>query len=109
MIADDPDAPVGSWTHWVLFDLPTHASALLEGVSKVDEVSGGGRQGRNDFCKIGYGGPAPPKGKPHRYFFKLYSLDVAVGLNPGATKAQLMNAMKGNILAEGQLVGNYGR
>ena len=72
-------------------------------------LSNGAKQGKNDFGNIGYGGPAPPKGKPHRYFFKLYALDVAVDLPPGATKAQLMDAMKGHILAEGQLVGNYGR
>jgi len=78
-------------------------------VAAEKELPDGARQGKNDFGKIGYGGPDPPKGKPHRYFFKLYALDGTVDLPPGATKAQLMDAMKGHILAEGQLMGNYGR
>ena len=109
LIADDPDAPVGSGTHWVLFDLPTHASALPDGVSKVDEVSGGGRQGRNDFRKIGYGGPCPPPGKPHRYFFKLYALDRMLNLKPGASKRDVEQAMQGHILGEAKLMGTYQR
>jgi Raf kinase inhibitor-like YbhB/YbcL family protein len=75
----------------------------------TETLGNGAKQGKNDFDKIGYGGPAQPKGKPHRYFFKLYALDVAVDLAPGATKAHLMDAMKGHILAKGQLLGNYGR
>ena len=74
-----------------------------------ETLGNGAKQGKNDFGNIGYGGPAPPKGKPHRYFFKLYALDVVVDLPAGATKAQLMDAIKGHILAEGQLMGNYGR
>lgn len=109
LVCEDPDAPRGNWTHWVLFNIPADKTNLAEGVSKEKELPDGARQGKNDFGKIGYGGPSPPKGKPHRYFFKLYALDVAVDLTPGATKAQLMNAMKGHILAEGQLVCNYGR
>ena len=75
----------------------------------TETLGNGAKQGKNDFGNIGYGGPAPPKGKPHRYVFKLYALDVAVDLPSGATKAQLMDAIKGHVLAEGQLVGNYGR
>jgi Raf kinase inhibitor-like YbhB/YbcL family protein len=78
-------------------------------VPTTETLGDGAKQGKNDFGNIGYGGPAPPKGKPHRYFFKLYALDVVVDLPPGATKAQLMDAIKGHILAEGQLMGNYGR
>jgi len=78
-------------------------------VPTTETLGNGAKQGKNDFGNIGYGGPAPPKGQPHRYFFKLYALDLAVDLTPMATKAQLMEAMKGHVLAQGQLVGNYGR
>lgn len=109
LICDDPDAPVGTWVHWVLFNLPAETRELEEGVPTTETLPSGGKQGKNDFGNIGYGGPAPPKGKPHRYFFKLYALDRALDLSPGATKAQLVKAMKGHILGEGQLVGKYGR
>ena len=109
LICDDPDAPRGTWVHWVLFNLPGQTRQLEEGVPTTETLGSGAKQGKNDFGKVGYGGPAPPKGKPHRYFFTLYALDVAVDLPPGATKAQLMDAIKGHILAQGQLVGNYGR
>jgi Raf kinase inhibitor-like YbhB/YbcL family protein len=109
LICDDPDAPRGTWVHWVLFNLPAQSRELEEGVPTTETLGNGAKQGKNDFGNIGYGGPAPPKGKPHRYFFKLYALDVAVDLAPGATKAQLLKAMKGHILDEGQLVGTYGR
>jgi Raf kinase inhibitor-like YbhB/YbcL family protein len=89
--------------------MPTHASALPEGVSKVDEVSGGGRQGRNDFRKIGYGGPCSPPGKPLRYFFKLYALDRMLNLKPGASKRDVEQAMQGHILGEAELMGTYQR
>jgi len=109
LICDDPDAPRGTWVHWVLFNLPAQARELEEGVPTTETIGNGAKQGKNDFGNIGYGGPAPPRGKAHRYFFKLYALDVAVDLPPGATKAQLMDAMKGHFLAEGQLMGNYRR
>lgn len=109
LICDDPDAPRGTWVHWVLFNLPAETRELKEGVPTTETLGNKAKQGSNDFGNIGYGGPAPPKGKPHRYIFKLYALDRAVDLAPGATKAQLMDAMKGHILAEGQLVGKYGR
>lgn len=109
LIADDPDAPVGTWTHWVLYDLPATTASLAEGVSKVDELGGGGRQGRNDFRKIGYGGPCPPPGKPHRYFFKLYALDAKLNLKPGATKQEVEQAMQGHSLAQAELMGKYRR
>jgi Raf kinase inhibitor-like YbhB/YbcL family protein len=94
LICDDPDAPRGTWVHWVLFNLPAHTRALEEGVPTTENLDKGAKQGKNDFGNIGYGGPAPPKGKPHRYFFKLYALDVTLDLSPGATKAQLEAAMK---------------
>jgi Raf kinase inhibitor-like YbhB/YbcL family protein len=109
LICDDPDAPRGTWVHWVLFNLPAQVRELAEGLPSTETLSIGAKQGKNDFGNMGYGGPAPPKGKPHRYFFKLYALDAALDLAPGATKAQLTDAMKGHILAEGQLVGKYGR
>jgi len=109
LIADDPDAPAGTWTHWVLFDLPAETTSLAENVAKVDEVPTGGRQGRNDFRKIGYGGPCPPPGKPHRYFFKLYALDKRLNLKPGASKREVEQAMQGHILATTELMGRYQR
>ena len=109
LIADDPDAPVGTWVHWVFFDLPAKARELPEGVAKQEELAEGSRQGRNDFRKIGYGGPCPPPGGPHRYFFKLYALDAKLNLKAGATKADVEKAMQGHILAQGELMGRYGR
>lgn len=109
LIVDDPDAPVGTWVHWVLYDLPASFRELPEGVPKEQKLSGGARQGKNDFQKIGYGGPCPPPGPPHRYFFKLYALDAELNLEPGATKADLERSMKGHVLAQAQLVGRYQR
>lgn len=109
LIADDPDAPVGTWTHWVLFDLPPQTTGLPEGVAKVDELPSGGRQGRNDFRKIGYGGPCPPPGKPHRYFFKLYALDRLLNLKPGSSKQEAEQAMQGHIVGQTELMGKYRR
>ncbi|MGE5195098.1 MAG: YbhB/YbcL family Raf kinase inhibitor-like protein [Deltaproteobacteria bacterium] len=109
LICDDPDAPVGTWVHWVLFNVPAETRELEEAVPTAETLGNGAKQGKNDFSGIGYGGPAPPRGKPHRYFFKLYALDRTIDLSPGATSAQRVKAMKGHILAEGQLVGKYGR
>ncbi len=109
LIADDPDAPAGTWVHWVVYDLPASARQLPEGMRKVEELAGGGRQGSNDFGKIGYGGPCPPPGKPHRYFFRLYALDKRLNLKAGATKQDAEQAMKGHILAQTELVGRYRR
>lgn len=109
LIADDPDAPAGTWVHWVLFDLPGDTRALEAGVEKQLELENGARQGRNDFGKIGYGGPCPPPGKPHHYFFKLYALDAKLALKSGSTKAAVEKAMQGHILAQGELLGRFGR
>jgi|SRR5579862_6548562 len=109
LIADDPDAPAGTWTHWVLFDLPAEMQSLPENVSKQDALPNGARQGRNDFRKIGYGGPCPPTGKPHRYFFKLYALDKKLDLKPGANKQEVEQAMEGHILGQGELMGKFQR
>ncbi len=109
LIADDPDAPVGTWVHWVVYNLPAGARKLAEGVPKQEEIQDGGRQGINDFGKAGYGGPCPPPGKPHRYFFKLYALDTTLNLESGATKKDVEQAMKGHILARAELMGRYHR
>lgn len=109
LIVDDPDAPVGTWVHWVLWDLPASARELAENVPKQEELPGGARQGRNDFRRIGYGGPCPPPGPAHRYFFKLYALNAKLGLKPGATKADVERAMAGHILAQAELMGRYKR
>lgn len=109
LIADDPDAPVGTWVHWVLFNLPPETRALPESVPKTPSLPSKARQGKNDFGKIGYGGPCPPPGKPHRYFFKLYALDAVLALEAGVTKADVESAMKGHILAQAELMGRYGR
>lgn len=109
LIVDDPDAPVGTWVHWVLYDLPADARELAEGVAKQEQLPDGARQGRNDFRKIGYGGPCPPPGKPHRYFFKLYALGAKLNLKSPATKADVERAMQGHILSQAELVGRYGR
>jgi len=108
LICDDPDAPMGTWVHWVIYDIPPTATMLAEGITREKDLPGGGTQGINDFRKIGYGGPCPPGGT-HRYFFKLYALDSELGLKPGVTKDQLLKAMRGHILGEAQLMGTYRR
>lgn len=108
LIADDPDAPVGTWTHWIAWNISPQRS-LPEGVQKTETLPDGMRQGTNDFRRIGYGGPCPPPGKPHRYFFKLYALDTKLDLKPGASRSELESAMKSHVLAETQLMGKYGR
>ncbi|MGE5256542.1 MAG: YbhB/YbcL family Raf kinase inhibitor-like protein [Hyphomicrobiales bacterium] len=108
LICDDPDAPVGTWVHWVLYNLPPDVTGLAAGIAPDATLKNGARHGKNDFGKLGYGGPCPPGGT-HRYFFKLYALDTLLNLDSGSTKAQLLAAMKGHVLAEGQLMGKYKR
>jgi len=108
LISDDPDAPVGTWVHWVLFNLPAEAAELAENIPPEKTLPNGASQGVSDFGRIGYGGPAPPSGT-HRYFFKIYALDTQIDLAPGADKARLLKAMQGHILAQGQLIGKYSR
>ena len=109
LVMDDPDAPVGTWVHWVLYDLPANMTELPEGLEKQEQVASGALQGRNDFHKTGYGGPCPPAGKPHRYFFKLYALDTQLNLRAGATQPDVERAMRGHIRAQTELMGRYGR
>ncbi len=111
VIADDPDAPAGTWVHWVLYDLAGSAAQLPENVAKTETCPdlGGAVQGRNDFRRAGYGGPCPPPGPAHRYFFRLYALHAPLKLRPGATKQEVEAAMKGHVLETAQLMGTYGR
>lgn len=110
LIVDDPDAPDPAapkrvYVHWVLYNIPTSATSLQEGVSRL-QLPAGTREGRNDWGRTGYGGPCPPIGR-HRYFFKLYALDAALPGLATPTKAQLEAAMKGHVLAEAELMGTY--
>ncbi|HLZ32690.1 MAG TPA: YbhB/YbcL family Raf kinase inhibitor-like protein [Nitrospira sp.] len=109
IIADDPDAPVGTWVHWVIYNLPLDLRGLPEAVPPEERVLDGALQGLNDFKRLGYGGPCPPPGKPHRYYFRLYALDKVLDLKPRETKAHVLQACKGHILAEAQLMGRYAR
>lgn len=102
LIVEDPDAPGGTFVHWVLYDLPGDLLAL-------DEGAGIGVQGVNGFRKSGYGGPCPPRGSTHRYYFKLYALDKVLGLKPGASKGDVEKAMQAHVLGWGQIMGKYGR
>ncbi len=109
IIVDDPDAPVGTWVHWVIYNLPLDLHGIAEGIPTKEKVLDGAFQGLNDFKRVGYGGPCPPPGKSHRYFFKLYALDKVLDLKSRATKSQVLDACKGHILAEAKLMGRYGR
>jgi Raf kinase inhibitor-like YbhB/YbcL family protein len=108
LICDDPDAPVGTWVHWVVYDMPPDLAGLDEDLPPDETLENGARQGLTDFRRTGYGGPCPPGGT-HRYFFKLYALDKVLNLEPGKTKEQLLEAMEGHILAESRLMGKYKR
>ena len=109
LIFDDPDAPMGTWVHWVAYYIPAERKGLPEDVPKNrDEIAGGGLQGTNSWGRIGYGGPCPPSGT-HRYYFRLYALDARLALKPGATKVQVTAAMKDHVLGEAELMGRYSR
>jgi len=105
LIMDDPDAPGGTWVHWVLYNLPPAATALREGV-KAGELPKGTLEGLNDWKRTGYGGPCPPIGR-HRYFHKLYALDTALPAMESPTKTELEQAMKGHLLEKAELIGTY--
>ncbi len=108
LICDDPDAPAGTWVHWIIFNIAASRHSLAGNIPKQG-TSAEWVQGRNDFGKPGYGGPCPPPGKAHRYYFRLYALDKLLDLKPGATRSQVDAAMKGHILARGKLMGRYTR
>ncbi|MGA1823956.1 MAG: YbhB/YbcL family Raf kinase inhibitor-like protein [bacterium] len=106
LICDDPDAPAGTWVHWVYYNIPPDMGSLPEKIAANAKPAQGGIQGSNDFGKTGYGGPCPPRGT-HRYFFKIYALDAMLTLSAGATKEKLLKAMEGHILGQGELMGKY--
>lgn len=113
LIMDDPDAPPGTWVHWIIYDLSAKTNSLTEGVAKKPDGPDGSKQGLvwgvDSFSKVGYYGPCPPPGKPHRYYFKLYALDGPLNLPVKATKPQVEAKMKGHILGQATLMGTYGR
>jgi Raf kinase inhibitor-like YbhB/YbcL family protein len=108
LVCDDPDAPVGDWVHWVLYNIPPKVNVLSEKTAATDTLPGGTRQGINDFRKTGYGGPCPPRGV-HRYYFRLYALDTLLPPAGNMTKKKLLVAMKGHVIAGAVLMGRYGR
>ena len=108
IICDDPDAPMGTWVHWVIYNLPSNIHELAENVPSSEILPNGAKQGRNDFGKIGYGGPCPPGGT-HRYYFKIYALSAELNVTAGITKSELLKEMEAYILSEGQLMGRYKR
>ena len=108
LINDDPDAPVGTWDHWILYNLPSEARSLPEAVPPDAELSDGSQHGQNSWRRLGYGGPCPPSGT-HRYFFKLYALDTTLDLASGVNKKQLLQAIEGHVLGQAELMGVYSR
>ena len=108
IINDDPDAPMGTWVHWVIFNIPPGLKGLPENVPAVKVLDNGAIQGVNSSHTIGYSGPCPPSGT-HRYYFKIYALDTDLKLKPGVAKKDLLEAMEGRVLGEGQLMGKYVR
>lgn len=109
LICDDPDAPMGTWVHWVVYNIPATMTSLPEAVPMKKTVLNNIIQGTTSFRKMGYGGPCPPRGPAHRYLFKIYALDTELNLKAGASENELLKAMEGHILAKGQLMGRYGR
>jgi len=109
LIVDDPDAPAGTWTHWMIWNIPVHLTALQAAVAVKETLDNGARQGTNDFGRIGYGGPCPPPGKPHRYFFRLYALDSVLALKAGASRSELEIAMKHHVVSQAEWMGRFKR
>jgi hypothetical protein len=109
LIMDDPDAPMRTWVHWVLFNVPADERALPENVPAEEQLSDGSLHGKNSWGRSDYGGPCPPSGSTHRYVFKLYALDTQLDLEAGATKKQVLDAIDGHVLGYGELVGTYSR
>ncbi len=108
VICEDPDAPSGTWVHWVIYNLPSDTTSLPEWIMEREELENGAKQGFNDFGTIGYRGPCPPGGT-HRYYFRVYAVDTELPLPARITKADLLDAMKDYILDEGHLMGRYTR
>jgi Raf kinase inhibitor-like YbhB/YbcL family protein len=108
IIADDPDAPMGTWVHWVIYNIPASVNSLPENLPKEKKLADGTLQGVNDFKRHGYGGPCPPGGT-HRYFFKVYALDTVLKADSGLSKKKLIKAMEGHVIGQGELMGTYSR
>ncbi len=109
MICEDPDAPHGTFTHWIIFNIPANSRELLEAVPQEGSFPDGAMHGSNDFGKMGYGGPEPPPGNPHRYIFRLHALDNTLGIPAGASREEFLAAIEGHVLAEAQLMGTFAR
>ena len=109
LICDDPDAPMGTWVHWVIYNIPADTMELPQAMPTSERLQDNSRQGMTDFQRTGYGGPCPPPGKPHRYFFKLYALDTQLDIKGKTTKESLLAAMEGHVLAQATLLGTYKR
>ncbi len=108
LICDDPDAPMMTWIHWIVYSIPGTTTELSEGLPAGDVVDGGIKQGLNSWRKMGYGGPCPPRRNRHRYFFRLFALDTELSLSPGETRHDIERAMKGHILDQTKIMGVYG-
>ncbi len=106
---EDPDAPVGIWWHWIIYNIPPDVKSLKEGIEKTETLANGASQGTNDFKKVGYNGPAPPPGAMHHYHFKVVALDTKLLLKPGCTKTEFAGALRGHVLGSGELTGTYSR
>ena len=109
ILCEDPDAPLGTWTHWIIFNIPPDTMELPEKIENKEHLEMGMIQGINDFGYVGYGGPCPPEGEEHRYFFRIYALDTTLSLGPAVKREEFLRALNENILDEGQLMGIYGR
>lgn len=109
LVCDDPDAPAGTWVHWTMWNIPPSATSLPEGVAPDPTLLDGSIQGVTSSGRSGYGGPMPPKGKAHHYYFRMYALDTLLTLDVSASRAQLDTAMRGHVLSQGQLMGTYQR
>ncbi len=108
LIMDDPDAPMGTFVHWVVYDIDPSTTLIEENQPHTPTILNGAKQGKNDFPKIGYGGPCPPNGR-HRYFFKLYALDAKLDLDPGLTKEELLKHIQRHVIAQSVFMGTYER
>jgi Raf kinase inhibitor-like YbhB/YbcL family protein len=109
LICDDPDAPLMTWTHWVIHGIPANVDKLQEGLPKTEVLASGIKQGSNSGRRVGYAGPCPPGGKAHRYYFRIYALDAGLDIRPGESKKHLEQAMKGHVLGQAETMGLYAR
>ncbi|HTR43772.1 MAG TPA: YbhB/YbcL family Raf kinase inhibitor-like protein [Pseudomonadales bacterium] len=109
LICEDPDAPMGTFTHWIIYNVPGTATVLSQNIAKTGTLPDGPRQSKNSFGNVGYNGPMPPPGTMHRYFFRLYALDNILKPDAGADRAKLLNAMSGHVVGKGELMGTYQR